>query len=112
MSPLVPLLLTLILSYLVGAIPFGYLIARWRGVDIMRQGSGNIGATNVGRVLGQRFGILVFLLDFLKGALPVLAARTLAPNGLELASRYTPGCGRGRGFPRTPFPRLPAFPRR
>jgi len=58
-------------SYLVGAIPFGYLIARARGVDILRQGSGNIGATNVGRVLGRRFGILVFLLDFSKGAVPV-----------------------------------------
>jgi acyl phosphate:glycerol-3-phosphate acyltransferase len=69
-------------GYLIGAIPFGYLTARARGVDILRQGSGNIGATNVGRVLGRKFGILVFLLDFGKGALPVLAAR-LAPVALD-----------------------------
>jgi len=66
--------LTLLASYLTGAIPFGYLMARWRGVDIFKLGSGNIGATNVGRVLGRRFGILVFLLDFAKGAGPVAAA--------------------------------------
>ncbi|MBY0526571.1 MAG: glycerol-3-phosphate 1-O-acyltransferase PlsY [Gemmataceae bacterium] len=62
-------------SYLIGAIPFGYLIARWRGVDILKEGSGNIGATNVGRVLGRRFGLFVFLLDFAKGAGPVAFAR-------------------------------------
>jgi acyl-phosphate glycerol 3-phosphate acyltransferase len=66
--------LTVLGSYLIGAIPFGYLIARWRGVDILKVGSGNIGATNVGRVLGRRFGILVFVLDFAKGAVPVSAA--------------------------------------
>jgi acyl-phosphate glycerol 3-phosphate acyltransferase len=69
--------LTILASYLLGAIPFGYLIARWQGVDILRQGSGNIGATNVGRVLGRSFGILVFLLDFAKGAVPVAAAKWL-----------------------------------
>ncbi|MBO0700753.1 MAG: glycerol-3-phosphate acyltransferase, partial [Zavarzinella sp.] len=53
------------------AIPFGWLIARGHGVDIFRAGSGNIGATNVGRVLGRRFGLLVFALDFAKGAVPV-----------------------------------------
>src|SRR5262245_51823302 len=69
--------LTISLSYLLGAIPFGFLIARWRGVDITQAGSGNIGATNVGRVLGKRFGILVFLLDFAKGAGPTGAAALL-----------------------------------
>jgi acyl-phosphate glycerol 3-phosphate acyltransferase len=78
MHALPALLLTLLASYLVGAVPFGYLVARARGVDILKQGSGNIGATNVGRVLGRRFGLLVFACDFAKGALPVLAAR-LAP---------------------------------
>jgi acyl-phosphate glycerol 3-phosphate acyltransferase len=70
--------LTLLASYLLGAIPFGYLIARARGVDILRQGSGNIGATNVGRVLGRRLGFLVFFLDFAKGALPAAIASGLA----------------------------------
>jgi acyl-phosphate glycerol 3-phosphate acyltransferase len=63
--------LALVAAYLIGAIPFGYLIARARGVDIFHAGSGNIGATNVGRVLGRKFGILVFVLDFAKGAVPV-----------------------------------------
>jgi acyl-phosphate glycerol 3-phosphate acyltransferase len=70
-------------SYLLGSVPFGYLVARARGVDILRRGSGNIGATNVGRVLGRRFGMLVFALDFAKGALPVLAARALGPAAAE-----------------------------
>ena len=65
-------------AYSIGAIPFGYLIGRMRGVDLFREGSGNIGATNAGRVLGRGFGILVFLLDFLKGALPVAAIVPLA----------------------------------
>jgi acyl phosphate:glycerol-3-phosphate acyltransferase len=77
-------------AYLIGAIPFGYLIARGRGVDILHQGSGNIGATNVGRVLGRRFGILVFVLDFAKGAVPVLVATGLAwplpPGSLEVTA--------------------------
>lgn len=71
-------------SYLAGAVPFGYLIARLKGVDLFRVGSGNIGATNVGRVLGRRYGVLVFLLDFAKGAAPVAlvepAAAGLGPG--------------------------------
>src|SRR5260370_11250104 len=86
--------LTFLAAYFIGAIPFGYLIARSRGVDILRQGSGNIGATNVGRILGWRFGILVFVLDFAKGALPVAAAAWLGEragsglpkDGLEVAA--------------------------
>src|SRR5947208_5009153 len=78
-------LLTVLGAYLVGGVPFGYLVARWRGVDIFCAGSGNIGATNVGRILGRRFGILVFVLDFAKGALPVLAA-SLLPVGQDLTA--------------------------
>jgi acyl-phosphate glycerol 3-phosphate acyltransferase len=63
--------LAIFFSYLLGAVPFGYIVARLRGVDIFHAGSGNIGATNVGRVLGRKFGFFVFVLDFLKGALPV-----------------------------------------
>jgi len=54
-------------SYLLGSIPFGYLAGRIAGVDIQKRGSGNIGATNVLRVLGRRYGYAVFVLDFLKG---------------------------------------------
>jgi acyl-phosphate glycerol 3-phosphate acyltransferase len=74
MNPYLLTALVFVAAYLLGGIPFGYLVARARGVDIFAQGSGNIGATNVGRVLGRRFGILVFILDFAKGALPVAAA--------------------------------------
>jgi acyl-phosphate glycerol 3-phosphate acyltransferase len=59
-----------IAAYVVGSIPFGYIIAKAKGVDIRQAGSGNVGATNVGRVLGRPFGVLVFVLDFLKGAVP------------------------------------------
>ncbi|HED54395.1 MAG TPA: glycerol-3-phosphate 1-O-acyltransferase [Phycisphaerales bacterium] len=60
-------------AYHVGAIPFGLLIGRAKGIDIRDHGSGNIGATNVGRVLGKQFFILCFICDALKGAIPTLA---------------------------------------
>jgi acyl-phosphate glycerol 3-phosphate acyltransferase len=66
--------LLLVAAYLIGAIPFGWLIGRARGVDLFKEGSGNIGATNAARVLGRKTGIAVFVLDFLKGAMPVAAA--------------------------------------
>jgi glycerol-3-phosphate acyltransferase PlsY len=61
-------------AYLLGAVPFGVIIAAAKGIDIRQHGSKNIGASNVGRVLGKKFGILCFVLDFLKGAVPVLAS--------------------------------------
>ena len=67
-----------LLAYLVGAIPFGYLVGRARGVNLFRVGSGNIGATNAGRSLGRPYGIAVFVLDFLKGTLPVAFVEPLA----------------------------------
>jgi glycerol-3-phosphate acyltransferase PlsY len=57
----------LIGSYLLGTIPFGYLAGRLGGIDIRKAGSGNVGATNVVRVLGKRYGHPVFALDVLKG---------------------------------------------
>ena len=54
-------------TYLLGSVPFGYLAGRIGGIDIRKAGSGNIGATNVVRVLGKRYGYPVFVLDFLKG---------------------------------------------
>src|SRR6516164_9517701 len=61
------LVFVLVVSYLLGSIPFGYLAGRIAGIDIRQAGSGNIGATNVVRVLGKRYGYPVFLLDFFKG---------------------------------------------
>jgi glycerol-3-phosphate acyltransferase PlsY len=65
-------LLCILGAYLIGSIPFGVIIARTRGIDIREHGSRNIGATNVGRVLGRKWGALCFVLDVLKGAAPVL----------------------------------------
>ncbi|XAL98376.1 glycerol-3-phosphate 1-O-acyltransferase PlsY [Phycisphaeraceae bacterium D3-23] len=67
--------LWLIGAYLLGAVPFGLLIARAKGVDLRAMGSGNLGATNVGRVMGKPFGIACFVLDLGKGLAPVLAYR-------------------------------------
>ncbi len=73
--------LSVLLAYLVGAIPFGLLLSRGSGVDIRRQGSRNIGATNVARLLGKKLGILTLLLDVLKGFLPIwLAGLFIAPG--------------------------------
>jgi glycerol-3-phosphate acyltransferase PlsY len=84
---------TILGSYLLGAIPFGYVIARARGVDLLSQGSKNIGATNVGRVMGLWWGVLVFALDFAKGAVPVLVAGLIAsdPDGLPDLTRTLAG---------------------
>ena len=68
-------------AYLVAAIPMGVLVGLARGVDIRKLGSGNIGATNAVRVLGARWGIVVFLLDLLKAWLPVRLAMTDAALG-------------------------------
>ncbi len=71
-------LITLVLlSYLLGSIPTGFLVAKAKGVDIRSMGSGNIGATNVFRILGKGPGIFVLTMDALKGALAVLAAGAL-----------------------------------
>lgn len=71
-------LLTAALSYLSGSIPFGYLLVRiFRGEDIRRSGSGNIGATNVSRT-SRKLGILTLVLDALKGFVPVALALSLA----------------------------------
>ena len=56
-----------IISYLAGSVPSAYLAGRLRGVDLRKHGSGNLGATNVVRVLGTRIGAVVFIADFLKG---------------------------------------------
>ena len=62
-------------AYLCGAIPFGFLIGKMRGVDVRTVGSKNIGATNVFRTVGKTWGLLAFLCDFLKGLVPVILAQ-------------------------------------
>jgi len=66
-------------AYLAGSIPFGYWAGKLKGIDIRQHGSGNIGATNVIRVLGKGIGIPVFILDMLKGFLPTLLAQQDLP---------------------------------
>ncbi|GMU32517.1 MAG: glycerol-3-phosphate acyltransferase [Planctomycetia bacterium] len=73
----------LVAAYLVGGIPFGLIIARHRGVDLRKAGSGNVGATNVGRVLGKKWGVLVFILDLGKGALVSIVAAKMASSHSE-----------------------------
>ena len=65
--------LALLAAYLIGGIPFGFLIGKMRGVDVRTVGSKNIGATNVFRTVGKKWGLIAFALDFLKGFLPTLA---------------------------------------
>jgi glycerol-3-phosphate acyltransferase PlsY len=80
----VKLILVVVISYLVGSIPAGYLVARWHGVNIRRQGSGNIGATNVWRSMGTRAGLLVLAADVLKGIVAVLLGRYAIGGNAEL----------------------------
>jgi acyl phosphate:glycerol-3-phosphate acyltransferase len=70
-------LAAVLLAYLVGAIPTGLIVARLRGVDIQRAGSGNIGATNVARSVGPWAGIIVMIVDPLKGVLAVMVPTLL-----------------------------------
>jgi len=77
---MVTLALVLAGSYLLGSIPFGYLAGRIAGIDIRRAGSGNVGATNVVRVIGKPYGYTVFALDFLKGFAAVKVSTMLAKS--------------------------------
>ncbi len=73
-------ILFLLLSYLVGAIPFGLVIGKIVGADVREQGSKNIGATNVSRVLGKKLGFLTLLCDLSKGLLPMAIASHFLPE--------------------------------
>jgi glycerol-3-phosphate acyltransferase PlsY len=78
-------------GFLLGSIPVGLLLAKARGIDIRQHGSGNIGATNVLRVMGKKFGLPCLLLDVLKGMIPTVLAITLIrfegqPTGLAIGA--------------------------
>jgi acyl phosphate:glycerol-3-phosphate acyltransferase len=77
---MVTLFAVLIGSYLLGSVPFGYLAGRLAGIDIRKVGSGNVGATNVVRVLGKRYGYPVFALDVSKGFTAVMISMLMAPG--------------------------------
>lgn len=66
-----PPIVGVIISYLAGSIPSAFIAGKARGIDLRKHGSGNLGATNVVRVLGAKIGVAVFIADFLKGFLPV-----------------------------------------
>ena len=68
------LIFYLFITYLITSIPFGYIIGKILGKDVRREGSGNIGATNVARTVGKIPGLLVLILDALKGFIPVYFA--------------------------------------
>lgn len=67
----------IIFGYLLGSVPFGLLYGKLAGIDVRKQGSGNIGATNVNRLLGKKLGALTLVSDILKGLLPMLLATWL-----------------------------------
>src|SRR5690242_2811463 len=67
----------LVAAYLLGSIPTGLLLGKVYGIDVRKEGSGNIGATNLYRTVGRKVGVLTLIFDCLKGFLPVLIARKL-----------------------------------
>ncbi len=72
--------LTIAGAYLLGSIPFSYLVGRWRGVDVRRVGSGNVGATNVMRSAGWMAGLLALVLDAVKGAAAAVIASRIGAS--------------------------------
>lgn len=71
------LTVSILIGYLIGSLPIGFLLGRLKGIDVRTIGSGRTGGTNVYRALGARLGLLTGVLDFAKGAVPVLLMRSL-----------------------------------
>ena len=97
MHPLVGVLI----AYALGSVPAAYLAGKWKRVDLRKHGSGNLGATNVWRVLGWKIGLAVFLFDALKGAVPVLlfpqyTRSTLSPEVLGIVYGFAAIAGHAR----------------
>lgn len=98
-NPLIVFAVLPVAAYLAGATPFAFLIARAKGIDLRKVGSGNVGATNCGRACGKVWGYLCFLLDVAKGAVPVLIAGAVmrgegawVPAAAEQAAWLLTGC--------------------
>ncbi|GFM36429.1 glycerol-3-phosphate 1-O-acyltransferase PlsY [Desulfovibrio psychrotolerans] len=80
------ILLWLLIAYMIGSVPFGLLVAKAAcGVDPRNGGSGNVGATNVARLCGTRYGMLTLVLDLLKGVVPVWAGMLVSTSPLFLS---------------------------
>ena len=79
---MLPFAAAIVASYLLGSIPAAYIAGKSRGIDLRKHGSGNLGATNVIRVLGAKIGMLVFAFDMAKGAVPVLLFPGSVPPSL------------------------------
>ena len=79
--------IALFLSYLLGSVPFGLVVAHFKRVDLRSVGSGNIGATNAARALGKGWGLIVLLLDAGKAALPVVLGRAYFAGRPEYAAQ-------------------------
>jgi len=89
----------IVAAYLLGAVPFGLLVARSKGIDIRKEGSGNIGATNVFRVIGKGWGIFTFVLDALKGFVPAFFFPKLAETDPAYAVLFGFAAILGHSFP-------------
>jgi len=93
-------LLALVAAYLIGAIPFGYLIVKWMtGADVRASGSGNIGATNVFRTTGRAAGIVTLLLDIAKGTAAVWLTDKLTGGNIHWMSAAALAVMAGHAFP-------------
>lgn len=80
------IILSIVLAYILGSVPSGFIIGALSGVDVRNTGSGNIGATNVARALGKGLGLLTLLADMAKGYVPIFIAQRLGMSDIAIAS--------------------------
>ncbi len=92
-------LLSAVSGYLIGSISFALLLAKLKGINLREVGSGNLGATNAGRALGKKLGVVVYWLDMLKGALPVLVAKFFFSDDINVAVLVAAGAYLGHIWP-------------
>ncbi len=83
------LVVLVLMSFMIGSIPTGLLIARGKGIDLRKFGSGNVGATNVLRAAGKKAALLTLIGDIAKGAVPLLIYRTLESRGYRIGDAVT-----------------------